>query len=263
MDSPVRQASSVLRRDDGVVSQEPGTDRHAGARWHMVEVDLAGRDIVDPQVLAAMERVPRHLFVDDAHAGQAYDDRALPIGRGQTISQPYIVAFTAQALAVAPGDRALEVGTGSGYGAAVLAELGATVISVERDPSLASMARGRLDTLGYSRVKVIQDDGSHGCPDQAPFDVITIAAAAPSIPEPLVAQLQIGGRLVVPVGGRRSDQRLVRVVRTEEGAEVEDLLPVAFVPLVGRAGWPDYQTGSRQGPPAAGPAPVGDEDGQR
>ena len=248
MDSPVRRASSVLRRDDGVVGQEPGIDSHAGARRHMVEVDLAGRDIVDPQVLAAMERVPRHLFVDDAHAGQAYDDRALPIGRGQTISQPYIVAFTAQALTVAPGDRVLEVGTGSGYAAAVLAELGTTVITVERDPGLASTARGRLGALGYSRVEVIQADGSRGCPDRAPFDVITVAAAAPSVPEPLVAQLQVGGRLVVPVGGHRSDQRLVRVVRTGEGTEVEDLLPVAFVPLVGQAGWPDSQTGLSRGP---------------
>ena len=114
MDSSVRRASSVLWRDDGAMGQEPGIDRHAGARQHMVQVDLAGRDIADSQVLAAMEQVPRHLFVDDAHAKQAYDDRALPIGQGQTIAQPYIVAFTAQALTVAPGDRVLEVGTGSG-----------------------------------------------------------------------------------------------------------------------------------------------------
>ncbi len=247
MDSPVRRASSVLRRDDGAVSQEPGIDDHAGVRRQMVEVDLAGRDIVDPQVLAAMNRVPRHPFVDEDHAGQAYDDRALPIGRGQTISQPYIVAFTAQALTVAPRDRVLEVGTGSGYAAAVLAELCATVTTMERDPGLASTARSRLEALGYSRVEVIQADGSRGCPDQAPFDVITVAAAAPSIPEPLVAQLEVGGRLVVPVGGRESDQRLVRVVRAGKGTEVEDLLPVAFVPLVGQAGWPDSQTGSRQG----------------
>ena len=182
MDSSVPRASSVLWRDDGAVDQEPGIDRHAGVRQHMVEVDLAGRDIADPQVLAAMGRVPRHLFVDDAHAGQAYDDRALPIGQGQTISQPYIVAFTAQALTVAPGDRVLEVGTGSGYAAAVLAELGTAVGTVERDPDLASAARSRLNALGYSRVEVIQTDGSLGCPDRAPFDVITVAAAAPSVP---------------------------------------------------------------------------------
>ncbi len=248
MDSLAHRASTMLQRDDGVMGQESGIHRHAGVRRHMVEVDLAGRDIADPQVLAALERVPRHLFVDDAHDRQAYDDRALPIGRGQTISQPYIVAFTAQALSVAPGDRVLEVGTGSGYAAAVLAELGATVVTVERDPSLASTARSRLDALGYSRVEVIQADGSRGCPDRAPFDAISVAAAAPSVPEPLVAQLQISGRLVVPVGGRRSDQRLVRVVRTGEGTEVEDLLPVAFVPLVGQAGWPDSQTGSKWSP---------------
>ena len=247
MDSPARRASSVLRRDDGVVVQEPGIDRHAGARQHMVEVDLAGRDIADPQVLAAMERVPRHLFVDDAHAGQAYDDRALPIGQGQTISQPYIVAFTAQALSVAPGDRVLEVGTGSGYAAAVLAELGTTVITVERDPDLASTARSRLDALGYGQVEVVRGDGSTGRPERAPFDAITVAAAAPPVPEPLVTQLRVGGRLVVPVGDSRSGQNLFRVVRTGEGTEVEDLLPVTFVPLVGRAGWPDPQTGSRRG----------------
>ena len=126
----------------------------------MVEVDLAGRDIVDPRVLAAMQRVPRHLFVNDAQVGQAYEDRALPIGRGQTISQPYIVAFTAQALAVAPGDRILEVGTGSGYAAAVLAEMGAAVVTVERDSDLASTARSRLDALGYSQVEVVRGDGT-------------------------------------------------------------------------------------------------------
>ena len=228
------------------MGQDPGTDRYADARRRMVEVDLAGRDIVDPRVLAAMQRVPRHLFVNDAQVGQAYEDRALPIGRGQTISQPYIVAFTAQALAVAPGDRILEVGTGSGYAAAVLAEMGAAVVTVERDSDLASTARSRLDALGYSQVEVVRGDGSTGRPERAPFDAITVAAGAPSVPESLVTQLRVGGRLVVPVGDRRSGQNLFRVVRTGERNEVEDLLPVAFVPLVGRAGWPDPQTGPRR-----------------
>jgi len=245
--SPLRRAHRAQQRDDGVVGQDPGTDRYADARRRMVEVDLAGRDIVDPRVLAAMQRVPRHLFVNDAQVGQAYEDRALPIGRGQTISQPYIVAFTAQALAVAPGDRILEVGTGSGYAAAVLAEMGAAVVTVERDPDLASTARSRLDSLGYGQVEVVRGDGSTGRPERAPFDGITVAAAAPSVPEPLVTQLRIGGRLVVPVGDRRSGQNLLRVVRTGEGNEVEDLLPVTFVPLVGRAGWSDPQTGPRRG----------------
>ena len=205
----------------------------------MVEVDLAGRDIVDSRILTAMERLPRHCFVGDPQVDDAYADRALPIGWDQTISQPYIVAFMAQVLDVTPGDRILEVGTGSGYAAAVLAELGATVITVERDPNLASVARDRLTTLGYSQVQVIQADGSPGCPDWAPFDAITVAAAAPSVPESLIAQLQIGGRLVIPVGGRQSEQSLIRVVRTEKGTKIEDLLPVTFVPLVGQAGWPD------------------------
>lgn len=221
------------------MGKEPTTEFETSERRRMVEVDLAGRDIVDPQVLAAMGQVPRHLFVDSATTGQAYADRALPIGGGQTISQPYIVAITAQELTVTPGDRILEVGTGSGYAAAVLAELGATVITVERDPNLASVARDRLTTLGYSQVQVIQADGSPGCPDWAPFDAITVAAAAPSVPESLIAQLQIGGRLVIPVGGRQSEQSLIRVVRTEKGTKIEDLLPVTFVPLVGQAGWPD------------------------
>jgi protein-L-isoaspartate(D-aspartate) O-methyltransferase len=237
----------VQRRDDGVVDQDLETDRHAGARRRMVEVDLAGRDIVDPRVLTAMGLVPRHLFVDDTRVGQAYEDRALPIGRGQTISQPYIVAFTIQALSVAQGDRVLEVGTGSGYAAAVLAEMGAAVVTVERDPDLASTARSRLDALGYGQVEVIRGDGSMGRLDRAPFDAITVAAAAPSVPEPLVTQLRVGGRLVVPVGGRRSGQNLIRVVRTGEGTEVEDLLQVAFVPLVGQAGWSDSQIGPRRG----------------
>ena len=209
---------------------------------------LKARGIRDARVLAAFEDVPRHDLVPEALWGQAYKDTALPIGEGQTISAPGIVATMTAALGLTGGESILEVGTGSGYAAAVLAELGTTVITVERDPGLASTARGRLDALGYSRVEVIQADGSRGCPDRAPFDAITVAAAAPSVPEPLVAQLQVGGRLVVPVGGHRSDQRLVRVVRTGEGTEVEDLLPVAFVPLVGRAGWPDSQTGLRRGP---------------
>ena len=205
----------------------------------MVERDLVGRDIVDPEVLRAMARVPRHRFVDDSQADEAYSDRALSIGRGQTISQPYIVAFATQALQIEPGDWVLEVGTGSGYSAAVLAELGARVLSLERDRTLAWEARERLAALGYTGVEVIEGDGSVGREDQAPFAAISVAAGAPEIPVPLVEQLQVGGRLVAPISGRYSGQRLIRVLRTEDDAKVEDLLGVAFVPLVGQAGWPE------------------------
>jgi protein-L-isoaspartate(D-aspartate) O-methyltransferase len=228
-------------------SDSPETDERSAERERMVADQIAARGVRDSRVLAAMRKVPRHEFVPAELAARAHHDSPLPIGHAQTISQPYIVAFTAQALAVAPGDRILEVGTGSGYAAAVLAEMGAAVVTVERDPDLASTARGRLFALGYGQVEVVRSDGSTGRPERAPFDAITVAAAAPSVPEPLVAQLRVGGRLVVPVGDRRSGQNLFRVVRTGEGNEVEDLLPVTFVPLVGRAGWPGPQTGPRRG----------------
>ena len=216
----------------------------------LLEIDgqqIAGRGVREPRVIQAMKRVPRHHLIPEERQRWAYSDHPVPIGEGQTISQPYIVAFTIQALSVAQGDRVLEVGTGSGYAAAVLAEMGAAVVTVERDPDLASTARSRLDALGYGQVEVIRGDGSMGRLDRAPFDAITVAAAAPSVPEPLVTQLRVGGRLVVPVGGRRSGQNLIRVVRTGEGTEVEDLLQVAFVPLVGQAGWSDSQIGPRRG----------------
>lgn len=203
----------------------------------MVETDLADRDITDREVLRVMGNVPRHRFLDPTQGKHAYQDRPVSIGRGQTISQPYIVAFTAQVLQISPGDSLLEIGTGSGYSAAVYAELGANVVSLERDRTLAWMARKRLAALGYERVEVIEGDGSLGCTDQAPFAAISVAAGAPEVPRSLVDQLEIGGRLVAPVGGRHSGQRLLRVLRTEKGTEVEDLLGVAFVPLVGHAGW--------------------------
>ena len=205
----------------------------------MVDEQLATRDITDHRVLSAMATVPRHRFVPVPARADAYEDRPLPIGSGQTISQPYIVAFTLQALDLRPGATVLDVGTGSGYQAAVLAEMGATVTSVERVPSLASGARKRLAELGYS-VDVVEGDGSLGWPAGAPYDAIVVAASGPSVPDDLLAQLRVGGRLVMPVGGRHHGQELVRTTRTPEeaGQEVrEPLLPVSFVPLLGEAGW--------------------------
>ena len=223
------------------MNETPETDSYSNARRQMVERDLISRNIINPEVLRAMARVPRHRFVENSQVDEAYADRALSIGRGQTISQPYIVAFAAQALKIEPGDQVLEVGTGSGYSAAVLAELGATVVSLERDKTLAWMARERLAALGYQRVEVIEGDGSIGWKDQAPFAAISVAAAAPEIPGALVEQLQVGGRLVVPIGGRYSGQRLIRVLRTDAGTRVDDLLGVAFVPLIGNSGWPEAE----------------------
>jgi protein-L-isoaspartate(D-aspartate) O-methyltransferase len=205
-------------------------------RQQMVDGQLAARDIDDPRVLAAMATVPRHLFVPPELAASAYEDRPLPIGRDQTISQPYIVAYTVQAMRLGASDRVLEVGTGSGYAAAVLAELCAEVFTIECIAPLAESAGERLARLGYGNVTVIEGDGGLGRPSDAPFDAIAVAAAGPSIPDALVDQLRIGGRLVMPVGRRRGGQHLVRAVRTADGTEVETLLPVTFVPLTGAAG---------------------------
>jgi protein-L-isoaspartate(D-aspartate) O-methyltransferase len=202
----------------------------------MVEAQLRGRDIVDEAVLAAMERVPRELFVPETERGRAYDDAALPLGHGQTISQPYMVARIAEALAIRPGDLVLDVGTGSGYQAAVLAELGADVVTIERIPELAERARESLVAAGYDRVEVVVGDGTLGVPERAPFDAIAVAAAAPGLPETLYEQLRPRGRLVVPVGGPRA-QRLEVIVRSPEGPAVVHSVPCRFVPLLGEEGF--------------------------
>jgi protein-L-isoaspartate(D-aspartate) O-methyltransferase len=202
----------------------------------MVSRQLRRRDITDERVLAAMERVPRELFVDEADRRRAYDDVPLSIGFGQTISQPYMVALICQTADVRPGHRVLDIGTGSGYQAAVLAELGAEVHTVERIPELAERARDALASAGYGRVQVHVGDGSLGLPSEGPFDAVVVAAAAPGLPEPLYEQLVPGGRLVVPVGGP-SGQRLEVAVRSPEGPAILRSVPCRFVPLVGAEGF--------------------------
>jgi len=202
----------------------------------MVERQLRGRDIRDERVLEAMATVPRELFVPEAVRRRAYRDAALPIGQGQTISQPYMVARIAEALALRPGELVLDVGTGSGYQAAVLAELGADVVTIERLPELAEQAQANLAAAGYRQVEVRVGDGTLGVPDRAPFDAIAVAAAAPAFPETLYEQLRPRGRLVVPVGGPRA-QRLEVIVRSPEGPAVVHSVPCRFVPLVGEEGF--------------------------
>jgi protein-L-isoaspartate(D-aspartate) O-methyltransferase len=202
----------------------------------MVEEQLRRRGIVDRRVLDAMAQVPRELFVPEAVRDRAYEDAALPIGGNQTISQPYMVARICEGLAVRSDDRVLDVGTGSGYQAAVLARLAEEVHTIERLPGLAERAREALAAAGCANVHVHVGDGSLGLPDHAPFGAIAVAAAAPEVPASLYEQLEPGGRLVVPVGGRRG-QQLRFVVRSPEGPAVLPSVPCRFVPLVGAEGF--------------------------
>jgi protein-L-isoaspartate(D-aspartate) O-methyltransferase len=200
-------------------------------RRGMVESQIRGRGVSDPRVLDAMMRVPRHLFAPDRYREQAYEDHPLPIGQGQTISQPYIVALMLEALALQPGDRVLEVGTGSGYVTALLAELVTQVISIERHGRLADGARELLARLGYSNVQVVVGDGSEGFAEVAPYNAILVSAAAREIPEALIAQLAEGGRMIVPIGGEDSQQ--LQFVRMEGGQSKIALRELCrFVPLV-------------------------------
>jgi protein-L-isoaspartate(D-aspartate) O-methyltransferase len=209
----------------------------ASDRLAMVDKQLRRRDIADERVLAAMERVPRELFVPQSISARAYDDAALPIGEGQTISQPYMVARICEALSLRGHERVLDVGTGSGYQAAVLAELAGEVHTIERIPELAEEASATLDAAGYGdRVHVHVGDGTLGLPEHAPYTAIAVAAAAPEVPTTLYEQLEERGRLVVPIGGRRG-QQLQLIVRSPEGPAVVRSVPCRFVPLLGEEGF--------------------------
>lgn len=204
----------------------------------MVEQQIRRRGIRNPALLAAMLEVPRERFVSDKYIASAYDDTALPIPADQTISQPYVVALMIQALQLSSDDRVLEVGSGSGYAAAVLSRIAAEVYAVERHKELVAYAQKRLDDLEYDNVHVRHADGTMGWPEHAPYDGILVSASGPRVPQPLREQMAIGGRLVMPIGQERGMQTLVRLTRTgEEQFEEKDLGGVRFVPLIGEQGW--------------------------
>jgi protein-L-isoaspartate(D-aspartate) O-methyltransferase len=214
-------------------SPQAGEQRDPAAeRRRMVDQQLRGRDIKDPRVLAAMEKVPRHLFVPANVRHEAYGDHPVPIGHGQTISQPYIVAFMTEALDVRPGHRVLEIGTGSGYQAAVLGELAGEVYTMEIIEPLARSAREALESLGYKNVHVRAGNGYEGWPEHAPYDRIMVTAAPEEVPPALVEQLKVGGLMAIPVGSFFQELRILR--RTPEGTEVLKTLPVRFVPMTGK-----------------------------
>lgn len=207
-------------------------------RESMVREQLEARGVRDPAVLAAMREVPREEFIPADLKGEAYEDTPLPIDEGQTISQPYMVAYMAEALELTGKDKVLEIGTGSGYAAAVLSRIAGRIYTVERLMGLAFTARERLRRLGYGNVQVLEGDGSLGWPENAPYDAIVVTAGAPGVPKALAEQLALGGRLVIPVGPHPYFQILIRVRRVGESEfREESLFEVRFVPLVGAAGW--------------------------
>ena len=207
-------------------------------REAMVERQLLGRGIVEPVILDAFRQVPREAFVSASDAADAYGDHPLPIQAGQTISQPYIVALMIQAAGVRPGDRVLEVGSGSGYAAAVMSRIAATVLGIERQQELVGVARERLQRLGYDNVEIVEGDGTRGWPDRAPYDAILAAASGSHVPQPLIGQLAPGGSLVMPIGNPGWVQKLVRIRKAEDGnLQQSDLGEVRFVPLIGEEGW--------------------------
>src|SRR5688500_5107094 len=225
-----------------IVASCAGSEAQLGPRdWNtergrMVEVQLRGRDIRHPRVLAVMRTVPRHLFVPEPERNRAYSDTPLPIGHGQTISQPYIVAFMTQELDIEPGHRVLEIGTGSGYQAAVLGALAKEVYTIEIVAPLAERARGTLSALGYRNIQVRTGNGYLGWPEQAPFDRIMVTAAPDEVPPALVQQLKIGGLMAIPVGSATgiAGQELRILRRTPTGTETISTLPVRFVPMTGK-----------------------------
>jgi protein-L-isoaspartate(D-aspartate) O-methyltransferase len=212
-----------------------GEDQYALKRRQMVDQDIRGRGVKDPVVLDVMSKVPRHVFVDSWYSARAYEDHPLPIGEGQTISQPYVVALMTESLRLRKGDRVLEIGTGSGYQAAVLAGIVREVYSIEIRKPLAARAERTLSDLGYRNVKVRYGDGYFGWEEQSPFDAIIITAAANHIPPPLIKQLKEGGRLIVPLGSTVYFQTLTLVTKREGELDVEQICPVAFVPMTGEA----------------------------
>jgi protein-L-isoaspartate(D-aspartate) O-methyltransferase len=222
------------------VTRQIPTDPFLSRRESMVESQLQARGIRDQRVLAAMSRVPRHEFVAERYRGQAYEDHPIPIGDGQTLSQPYIVALMLEALAIAATDVVLEIGTGSGYQTALLSELAREVYSVERHASLVRDAEAILDRLGYNNLSLVLGDGSGGLPEHTPYDAIVVSAAAPRIPQPLFEQLREGGRMVIPVGPAHAQE--LQLVRKQAGQLVLTKLEgCRFVPLIGeqgyRSGW--------------------------
>ncbi len=224
--------SDGRRRGDG--REDPNA--YAKERERMVRDQLVARGITDGRVVEAMRRVPRHLMVEEALRFRAYGDHPLPIGEGQTISQPFIVALTCQALSLQGGERVLEIGTGSGYQTAILAELAEKVYTIERIKSLGTRARERLDALGHHNVAGRIADGSLGWPEESPFDAIVVAASSPEVPVPLKEQLTEGGRLVIPIG-EANEQDLVRVTKERGEWKLEKLSACVFVKLVGKHGW--------------------------
>jgi protein-L-isoaspartate(D-aspartate) O-methyltransferase len=215
----------------------------ARARNRMVDVQIARRGVRDPNVLDAMRRVPREDFVEARFKESAYEDLPLPIGEQQTVSQPFMVAMMIEAAKVGPADRVLEIGTGSGYAAAVLSRIVSEVYTVERYRSLADEAQQRFAKLGYANIVARTGDGTLGWPEAAPFDAIVVSAGSPDVPQPLKEQLTIGGRLVIPVGDQDRRQTLLKIIRTgDDSFEEEDLGPVMFVPLVGERGWQEARS---------------------
>lgn len=213
-------------------------DPYADQREAMVSRQIEKRGVTNPLVLKAMRSVPRHLFVPQDMRAMAYEDRPLPIGQGQTISQPYIVAYMTQMLRLCGGEKVLEIGTGHGYQAAVLSRIASHVYTVESVPELAEQAKRNLRELGYDNITVRVGDGTQGWPEEAPFNGILATASGPSVPEVLKEQLASGGRLVMPIGAYRLGQQIVRVIRGADGSfHQEKMLDVAFVPLVGKYGW--------------------------
>jgi protein-L-isoaspartate(D-aspartate) O-methyltransferase len=210
-------------------------DRYAAARRLMIERDLRDRDINDAAVLAAMAKVPRHLFVTGRHQSEAYADHPLPIGENQTISQPYIVALMTQSLKLGRHDRVLEIGTGSGYQAAVLAEVAGQIFTIELNKNLAGQAEKLLRSLGYDTVSVRCGDGFFGWPEQAPFDAIMLTCAPGHMPQPLIDQLREGGRIIAPIGGVFQVQALMLGIKKQGRLNLQNIAPVRFVPMRGQA----------------------------